>query len=427
MFNDFTKFILAALFCAFFSRQSIGQSLEPGVYGRVIEKSDISLDLKDGAPIIITKLPVSEIPGLLRFRLRDVPEKLEWQIKIFIPGQPKPILLTQADWHLREVYKDVIEIEIQTSGDITAIGTPNSPRISYTELVVLPSPSNQLAAPLYKNGAINLDYLLPTILSPANPENLRPLSIGRAVVNLRYTGEGISNRCTAFQFAEGYYLTNLHCVTTGSAVINKDANITLEFGEYNAKDAKVTTRATIKAIGRGGKKNTRWPLDYAVLTANTPSEYKDAIIPLAFEIGTIEAGTPLELYQVWTGPQKMAGKAISRDDQCRIVPTDVSQGQCSTEDITDQCDTEGGSSGSPIIRKDEDVVLALHYWGVRSDRGNCAIPINRIFDDIRPNNNYSTKDKGVTGGLDRQYNDNSKIWAELSKTPTMIRYGFGEK
>src|SRR5690606_21393702 len=50
--------------------------------------------------------------------------------------------------------------------------------------------------------------------------------------------------------------------------------------------------------------------------------------------------------------------------------------------IQHQCDTEGGSSGSPVIDRDTGFVIGLH-WGATGGTGsNHAIPMDLILDRV---------------------------------------------
>ena len=49
--------------------------------------------------------------------------------------------------------------------------------------------------------------------------------------------------------------------------------------------------------------------------------------------------------------------------------------------ITHTCDTEGGSSGSPLIDFMTGYVVALHWGG--TDKFNMAIPMSEIIADLK--------------------------------------------
>ena len=55
---------------------------------------------------------------------------------------------------------------------------------------------------------------------------------------------------------------------------------------------------------------------------------------------------------------------------------------CSPNDMQYTCDTEGGSSGSPVISKDTQKVVALHHCGGLFCIGNFGAPIYEFYDEI---------------------------------------------
>ena len=75
-------------------------------------------------------------------------------------------------------------------------------------------------------------------------------------------------------------------------------------------------------------------------------------------------------------------KEIDRSDACKlatVVPEEVGGRQT----ITHTCDTEGGSSGSPVIDRSTGYVVALH-WGGETTR-NFAIPMKFVVEHMKSN------------------------------------------
>jgi len=67
------------------------------------------------------------------------------------------------------------------------------------------------------------------------------------------------------------------------------------------------------------------------------------------------------------------------DGQCKVKG--YTQG-CAPTDMQYTCDTEGGSSGSPVLSRTNNKVVALHHCGGACN-GNLGAPIIDFYDDIK--------------------------------------------
>jgi len=61
-------------------------------------------------------------------------------------------------------------------------------------------------------------------------------------------------------------------------------------------------------------------------------------------------------------PARIAGRLGERAGTCAIVDQ-AFDGYARNSDVSYYCDTEGGSSGSPVLSRKTDKVVALHHFG----------------------------------------------------------------
>jgi hypothetical protein len=137
-----------------------------------------------------------------------------------------------------------------------------------------------------------------------------------------------------------------------------------------------TAVATVELVGKA-------PLDYAILKAVTPPPYRNDILPVRIGRLPLGGGVALEVIQQWTHYSRDLGKASSRDDDCRITessPSDLYH--CPSDSLKHKCDTEEGSSGSPVFVRGSSAIIALHFKSLGINAGSCALPADAILTDI---------------------------------------------
>jgi lysyl endopeptidase len=62
------------------------------------------------------------------------------------------------------------------------------------------------------------------------------------------------------------------------------------------------------------------------------------------------------------------------------VEDNAYEGYAADTDLSYLCDTAGGSSGSPVLSRDTDKVIALHHFG---GCPNSAVRMDRIYEQIQ--------------------------------------------
>lgn len=180
------------------------------------------------------------------------------------------------------------------------------------------------------------------------------------------SGEGL---CTAWRVADNLFVTNYHC--------------------YEALDCN----QVVFHLGTEDKfpknKQQHWKcekvlhqieeFDYAIYEAklmdNEPGD-ASSFPTIALWGGKLEVGQKLIL----SGHPGARTKEIDRSDDCKIKTTTIEVVE-KRKTITHTCDSEGGSSGSPVLDRATGAAVALH-WGGESTR-NFAIPMYLIVENMK--------------------------------------------
>lgn len=196
--------------------------------------------------------------------------------------------------------------------------------------------------------------------------------------------------CTATRVGDGVFLTNWHCdhgcetmqfrmgyekdqpaedqrVWKCTALLRKSANLDYSlFKAEPAPDAElVPTLAPPHAPPEEESIEGPKPVDYPILALSK---------------------APLTVGLVVSVPQHPTGrfKEIDRSADCLISDVTVFHTESGRDTIKHMCDTQGGSSGAPVIERATGNVVALH-WGGRDNEFNMAIPMDLILADLEAN------------------------------------------
>lgn len=194
----------------------------------------------------------------------------------------------------------------------------------------------------------------------------------RPVARLLMNGSGL---CTGWRVgSDNRMFTNNHCVDSNSTVQSTE----VWFNYQNTSCGGSTTTTPTKVTG-ASMLQTDNDLDYTLFTINNFNNVssfgylgldpREAILQEQIYIPQHGAGNPKEL-------------AIESDQNtgnlCRI--DDVSAtGRAANTDMGYQCDTTGGSSGSPVLASSSNKVIALHHFGGCNNQG---VKISRIWTQV---------------------------------------------
>lgn len=201
---------------------------------------------------------------------------------------------------------------------------------------------------------------------PSEVERSRP------VARLLMNGSGL---CTGWRVgANNHMFTNNHCVDTNSKVQTTEV-----WFNYQRTGCGSGGNTTPTKVNGASMLKTDYTLDYTLFTINNFSSVssfgylgldpREAVSQEQIFIPQHGAGNPKEL-------------AIESDQNagnlCRIDAVS-STGRGANTDMGYKCDTIGGSSGSPVLAKSSNKVLALHHFGGCNNQG---VKISRIWPQV---------------------------------------------
>ncbi len=184
----------------------------------------------------------------------------------------------------------------------------------------------------------------------------------RPVARLVMSGGGL---CTAWRVGSGNHMfTNNHCFTTTAEV----AAAEVWFNYQATTCAGTTSGATTKVTGASMLK-TDPTLDYTLFSVNNLASLAsfgylglDARLPTLGEEIFIPQHPGGRIKELATVSDHVGGA------RCRI-DTATQNGSGTNTDAGYKCDTEGGSSGSPVVARSSNKVIALHHLGGCNNSG----------------------------------------------------------
>ncbi|GAB3003949.1 trypsin-like serine peptidase [Saccharothrix stipae] len=192
-------------------------------------------------------------------------------------------------------------------------------------------------------------------------QSSNPTEFGRtrAVAKLLRNGGSL---CTAWRVgADNRMLTNNHCFTSGTGIE--------VWFNYQCPTCGGTTSAAVTKVLVSSVLKTSAALDYTLFSVTNFASLA------SFGYLELDARVPAvgeEMYVVGHPAGKLK-KLSLRDDQngggyCVVSAVRVN-GSSSQSDIAYRCDTEGGSSGSPVLSRRTHKVIGLHHYGGCPNQG----------------------------------------------------------
>ncbi len=204
--------------------------------------------------------------------------------------------------------------------------------------------------------------------NPAEYERSRP--VARLVLS--------GGLCTAWRVGDAnHMMTNNHCIASQA-----DAAASEVWFNYQYTTCGGTTLSPVTMVAAADMLKTDATLDYTLFTV------KDATTIASFGNFGLDVRTPLKDEQIFI-PQHGNGdpKQISINSDvntgslCRI-DAPVQNGNGTNTDAGYRCDTQPGSSGSPVLAASSKKVLALHHLGGCPSTNNSGALVSLIWPQI---------------------------------------------
>lgn len=164
--------------------------------------------------------------------------------------------------------------------------------------------------------------------------------------------------CTAFRVGEqNRLLTNHHCFTETWEAKQTEVWFGYECLACGADTASIPVKVNGEQVLKTSKS-----LDYTLFTVDDFSRI-DQFGHLDLADRPAEAGDAIYIPQHPAGrPTEIAMESTEDGGNC-VIKDAVFDGYVTGSDVSYYCDTEFGSSGSPVISRDTHEVVALHHFG----------------------------------------------------------------
>jgi hypothetical protein len=170
---------------------------------------------------------------------------------------------------------------------------------------------------------------------------------------------GGTELCTAFRVGAGNrMITNQHCIGSAEQAADVEVWFNYQCAECNGYDVFRPTKVWVDQLLASDV-----TLDYALFSV-TDFEQVVKFGYLDLDVRRPEVGEQLYIPQHPAGVPTVVAINSDRDRAGNCLVQDNSyEGYAADSDISYYCDTAGGSSGSPVLSRQSNAVVALHHFG----------------------------------------------------------------
>lgn len=205
----------------------------------------------------------------------------------------------------------------------------------------------------------------------------------RATIRLMING---TSACTAWLVGcEGHLITNNHCISTQTTASNTDYEFAAEGASCATSCASWGACPGVIEADAGTLVRTNGPLDYTLiqLPVNVTPTY--GFLKLRASGPAIDERIYVPQHPAAWGKRVAVLSTAAQDASGFCEVHSLSQPPCTggPGDVGYYCDTQGGSSGSPVLAYSDHRVVSLHHCANCPNRGlNIADVIESLGDDL---------------------------------------------
>jgi len=201
----------------------------------------------------------------------------------------------------------------------------------------------------------------------------------RAVARLLINGSGL---CTGWLVGnEGHFITNNHCISTQGQASNTNYEFMAEGATCATNCWQLQCPGTI-ATTSGTLIGTSYDYDYALVQLSVNPSATYGFFTLRETGGVLDERLYVPQHPAGWG-KKIALYSSHAGDPGHPVVVSKAYGGCGTRpgpDMGYRADTQGGSSGSPVVAYSDHQIIALHHCG--SSTMNTGVLIEQVIADL---------------------------------------------